>query len=104
MPLIYYFLLTLLLEMPWVYFFFKKEIPFALVVALLLNLFTWPLLHVLLYYTGININVLELGVALTEGLGFWLLLSCRWQKAWGLAFLANGCSYGLGLLINQFIV
>lgn len=78
--------------------------PYALIVALLLNLFTWPLLHVLLHYTNIHTHVLELGVALTEGLGFWLLLPCRWQKAWGLAFLANGCSYGLGVLINRFIV
>jgi hypothetical protein len=153
MPLICYFFLTLLLELPWVYLFFnpdfavgcktcpkgrrkpfwealsgltltkmlrilrqpkanfaeakfgfKKELPYAMVVAFLLNLFTWPLLHVLLHYTNININILELGVAATEGLGFWLLLGCRWQKAWGVAILANGCSYGAGVLLNKYFV
>jgi hypothetical protein len=104
MPLIYYFLLTLVLELPWVYLFFKKELPYAMVVAFLLNLFTWPLLHVLLHYTSININILELGVAATEGLGFWLLLGCRWQKAWGVAILANGFSYGVGVLLNTYIL
>jgi len=104
MPLFGYFVLTLLLELPFVYFFFKKQVPYALAVSFLLNLFTWPLLHILLYSTHININVLEAGVAVTEGLGYWLLLDCRWQKAWGISILANGVSYGVGVLLNHYIL
>ena len=71
-----YFVLTLLLELPIVLLFFKGEWKFALLIGFLLNLFTWPLLHILLFYTGININILEIGVAITESIGYYLLMQC----------------------------
>lgn len=98
-----YFILTLLLELPVVLLFFKSEWKFALLIGFLLNLFTWPLLHILLFYTGININVLEIAVAVTEGIGYRLLLNCSWKKAMLLGFLANGISYGTGLMLNNFL-
>jgi hypothetical protein len=104
MPFYCYFLLTLVLELPIVLLAFKKERKQVLLVGFLLNLFTWPLLHVILYSTAININVLEAGVAITEGAGYWLLLQCRWQKAFLLSFLVNGLSYGAGLILNNYIL
>jgi hypothetical protein len=104
MPFYCYFLLTLALELPLVLLFFKKEWKQALPVGFLLNLFTWPLLHILLYNTKIDINLLEAGVAITEGLGYWLLLGCRWQKALLVSFLVNAFSYGAGLLLNNYIL
>jgi hypothetical protein len=98
-----YFVLTLLLELPIVLLFFKGEWKFALLIGFLLNLFTWPLLHILLFYTGININILEIGVAITESIGYYLLMQCNWKKAITLGFTANAVSYGLGLLLNNFI-
>jgi hypothetical protein len=104
MPFYCYFLLTLLLELPFVLLVFKKEWKQALLVGFLLNLFTWPLLHVLLSSTTININVLEAGVAITEGAGYYLLMQCNWKKAFILAFLVNGFSYGAGLILNHYVL
>lgn len=102
MPFYFYFFLTLLLELPIVLLFFKKQWKFALLIGVLLNLFTWPLLHVLMYYSAIDINVLEVGVALSEGLGYWIFMQCTWQKGFGVSFFVNGFSYGIGILINIF--
>jgi hypothetical protein len=104
MPFYCYFLLTLALELPIVLLFFKTQWKQALLVGFLLNLFTWPLLHVLLYNAEININLLEIGVALAEGAGYLLLLNCRWQKAFFISFLVNGFSYGFGLILNNYIL
>lgn len=98
-----WFLLTLLIELPLVYIFFRQDRKFALLTGFLLNLFTWPLLHVLIFYTGININILEFSVAVTESTGYYIMLNCKWKKAIAFAFLANILSYGLGLLLNKFL-
>jgi len=98
-----YFLVTLIIELPIACLFFKSQWKFALLIGFLLNLFTWPLLHILLFYTGININLLETGVAITESIGYYLLMQCSWKKALALGFLANAISYGIGLLLNRLI-
>ena len=102
MSLYIYFLMTLLIEMPLVVCCFQRQWKYALLIGFLLNLFTWPLLHVLIFSFGINVNMLELGVALTEGLGYWILLECGWKKAFTVSFLANGLSYWIGLLLKNF--
>lgn len=99
----WYFLITLLIELPIVLLFFNKEWKFALLVGFLLNLFTWPLLHVLLFYSNINLNILELGVAVTESTGFYFLMQCSWKKALVLGFIANATSYGIGIILNNYI-
>ena len=101
MPLYFYFLLTLVIELPIVLLYFRKQWKQALVVGFLLNLFTWPLLHVFLFETGININLLEILIAITEGVGYFLLMRCKWWKAFLLSFFVNGLSYGIGILINN---
>lgn len=97
-----YFLLTLVIELPVVWLFFRSEAKHALIAGFLLNLFTWPLLHVLLFYTDSNINVLELCVAITESIGYSIMMHCSWKKAMLLGFIANAASYGIGLLLNNF--
>lgn len=95
-----YFLMTLLIELPIVLLFFSKETKSAFTAGFLLNLFTWPTLHVLLFYSHADINLLELGVAITEAAGYKLLMNCSWKKAFLLGFIANMASYGVGILIN----
>jgi len=99
----FYFIITLVIELPVVVLFFRKEWKFALLVGFLLNLFTWPVLHIFLFYTAININVLELCVALTESVGYFLLLQCSWKKALALGFTANAISYGIGIILNNYL-
>jgi len=98
----YFFILTLLIELPIVLIFFYKEWKAALLIGSLLNLFTWPLLHIFLLNTNVNINVLEAGVAITEAIGYKLLLRCSWKKAFGISISANGASYGAGLLLDHY--
>lgn len=101
MPLYFYFLLTLVIELPIAALYFKTQWKQAIVVGFLLNLFTWPLLHVFLFETYISINLLEIMVAITEGIGYFLFMECKWWKGILLSCVANGLSYGVGILINN---
>ena len=103
MPVWFYFALTLIIELPVAILFFKKEWKFALLIGFLLNLFTWPLLHILLFYSTADINILEIGVAITESIGYYLLMQCSWKKALVLSFTANAFSYGIGIILNQYL-
>ena len=98
-----YFIITLIIELPIVVLFFKQERKFAVLIAFLLNLFTWPVLHILLHYTTIDVNVLEIGVAVTESIGYYLLMQCSWKKALALGFTANAISYGIGIILNNYL-
>ena len=100
MPFYCYFLLTLLLELPIVCWFFKPQWKYALLIGGLLNLFSWPLLHWFIYTTNLPIFILEIGVVLVEAIGFRIFLTGSYKKALGVSLLANGFSYGVGLLIN----
>ena len=104
MPVWFYLILTLILELPVVLLFFKKQWKYALLIGFLLNLLTWPSLHLLLEYTIIDINILEIGVVVTEGLGYCIYMGCKWQKGFGISFLVNGLSYGAGLLFDTYIL
>ena len=99
----WFFLLTLAAEYPVVLFFYRQEWRKALLPCLLLNLFTWPLLHYLLFTTHIPLPLMEIGVALTEMIGYRLLLKSSWGRSFVIAFVANGVSYAIGLLINNYI-
>jgi hypothetical protein len=100
----YYFLLTLLLELPLVLLFYPRAKRFTLIIGVLLNAVTWPSLHLCIYYTDIPVPILETGVALVEGLGYALFLPGKKYRAFGVAFLVNGCSYGIGVLLNHYIM
>lgn len=100
MPVYLYFLLTIIIELPLLLLFFKEQWKLALLTGLFLNFFTWPLLHFFVYTTSINVNMLELGVALIEAVGYRIFLQTGWKKALGVSFLLNGLSYGIGLLIH----
>jgi hypothetical protein len=100
----WYFVITLLLEIPVVLYGYKKQWRTALVSCLLLNLFTWPLLAYLLLSTELDLLLLEAGVLLVEMTGYKFLLNSRWGKAFIVALTANGLSYGAGLLINTYLL
>jgi hypothetical protein len=99
-----FFVLTLVLEYPVILFFYRKQPKEVTLPFLLLNLFTWPLLHFFLLTTDISLPFMELGVALTEMTGYKLLMKSSWKKSIAAAFIANGLSYGAGLLINNYIL
>ena len=100
----WFFALTLLIEFPIILLFYYKQWKEILIPFFLLNLFTWPLLHFLLLTTDISLSLLELGVALAETAGYKLLMKSSWGRSFAAAFIANGVSYGVGLLINNYIL
>ncbi|MBS1512533.1 MAG: hypothetical protein JST86_16935 [Bacteroidetes bacterium] len=99
----WYFVITLAIELPVIAVLFRKQLKNAMAAGFLLNLFTWPLLNILLYYTSANVNIMELGVAVTESIGYYVLLQCSFRKALLAGFLANLLSYGAGLIINHYL-
>ena len=101
MPLYFYFFITLIIELPLVIFYFRKQWRQALAAGFLLNMLTWPLLHIFLFETTLNIPLLEAGVAIIEGVGYFLLMKCKWWKGILLSIFVNGLSYGIGILINN---
>jgi hypothetical protein len=101
MEIFYYLLLTILIELPVVIFFYRKSWQQALIVGLLLNAFTWPLLQLALEYMSRDwIPLLELIIVLVEGFGYYVFIKQRLSFALLVSLLANGLSYGIGFLIN----
>lgn len=99
MPIYFYFLFTLLIEMPLVLLWLRKNWKEALLVGFLLNLFTWPTLIFLISVTRIDVNMLEIGVAIVEGTGYWLFFKRKWWACFIVGFVINGISYGIGLIL-----
>ncbi|HRE36918.1 MAG TPA: hypothetical protein PK092_00645 [Chitinophagaceae bacterium] len=99
-----FFVLTLVIEYPVIFFFYKKQWKELILPFLLLNLFTWPLLHFFLLTTDISLPVLELGVVIAEMTGYKFLMKSCWKKSFAAAFAANGVSYGAGMLINNYFL
>ena len=100
MAIFKYFILTLILELPIVLFAFRSQLGKALIVDILLNLLTWPLITLLYINTNINLMIMELCVFIIEGIGFKLFLNGKWSKAMLVSLLANGFSLSVGLLIS----
>jgi hypothetical protein len=97
-----FFLLTLIIEFPVVYLFYKKQLKHVLLPFFLLNLFTWPLLHIFLDNSDYNIYLLELCVVIIEAIGYKLFMKSSWGKAFFVSFVANALSYFIGVLIFEY--
>ena len=101
MEMFKYLFFTLIIELPIVLFAFRNEWKTSLLIGVLLNLLTWPLLTLLYHYSKIPLLILEAGVFLIEALGYTIFLSSKWQKAAMVSFIANACSLLIGIWIND---
>ncbi|MBS1730954.1 MAG: hypothetical protein JSS67_09300 [Bacteroidetes bacterium] len=95
-----YFFYTLLAELPIVILAYFHEWRKVIIVDILLNLFTWPLLTLLYFKTDIHLIILELGVFIVEAVGFQIYFKGTWKKAFFISFLANGLSLLLAVFLN----
>ncbi len=94
MVLAFNLLLILLVELPIVGFFFRKrKRKLALVAGLFVNIITWPLVNIIRLNTDWNLNMVEIGVVIFEGVAYWLLLGRNWKKAILITLLANAASF-----------
>ncbi|HEX4877021.1 MAG TPA: hypothetical protein VFV31_10145 [Chitinophagaceae bacterium] len=100
----WFFALTLVLEYPIILLFYQKQWKEVFLPFLLLNLFTWPLLHFFLLTTNLPLLLLEVGVMVTEMTGYKILMKSTWKKSFAASWVANGVSYGAGLLINNYVL
>lgn len=94
-------LLTLLLELPIIALFFKrKKRPDALMNALMINLISWPVAHILKISTDLNVYIIETIVVTGEGIALWLLTGCGWKKGFIMSLIANVISFAVTSLIH----
>ena len=87
-------LLTLLLELPIIALFYKKKKrSTAVTYGFFIVLASWPIVHILKMSTDININYIEIGVIIAEGLALWILTNCGWKKGFLISLVINCFSF-----------
>ena len=94
MRLAFNFFLIIIVELPIIILFFKrKKRQHALYIALLINIISWAIAHVILFSTDINIYYVAALVAVGEAVAFNKLLECSWKKAILMSLLVNSISF-----------
>lgn len=100
MDLAFNLLLTLLLEIPIVGFFFRRrKRKYAYLIGFLANIITWPIVNVIRLNTDFNLNIVQIGVVLGEGIAYWIFLECGWKKGLLISTLANLISF----IVTKFV-
>jgi riboflavin transporter FmnP len=88
------FLISLLVELPIVILFFKrKKRKEAAWMAVLINIISWSIAHIIFFSTELPVYYVAIGLAIGEAIAFFLLLNCNWKKAISIAVLANSLSF-----------
>jgi hypothetical protein len=94
MELAFNLLLTLLIELPIVAFFFRqRKRKYALSIAFFANIITWPIVNIIRINTDWNLNWVEVGVVIAEGFAYWLLLGRHVKRSIIITILANTASF-----------
>ena len=100
MGLAFNFLLTLLIELPIVVLFFKrKKRKEAALMAVLINIVSWSIAHIIFFSSDLPVYYVAIGLAIGEAIAFNLLLECNWKKAIILSLLANTLSFFITQLV-----
>ena len=98
------FLLTILVELPIIALFFKrKKRQFAVLIALLINIISWSVAHIIFFTTDINMTYAAIGLAVGEAIAFHKFLNCNWKKAIIMSLLVNSLSFFATQLIPEDI-
>ena len=99
-----------MVEVPIIAFFFvKKEREKAVMMAILVNFISWPIMQSIFFFTDMNLKVFHdrLVVSLIflalEFIAYKLLLDCSWKKSFMMTTIANTLSFLLcALIIHHF--
>ena len=93
-------LLTILIELTILALFFKiKKRQAAIMMAILINVISWSVAHMIIFSTDINIYYVAIGLAIGEAIAFHQLLECNWKKAIILSLIVNSLSFFIIQLI-----
>lgn len=94
MELAFNLLLTILVELPIIAFFFtKRKRKYALSIGFFVNIITWPLINIIRINTDWNLNWVEVGVVIVEGVAYYLLLGRHLKRSILITILANAASF-----------
>jgi hypothetical protein len=94
------FLLIILVEIPILILFFKrKKRQNAIYMALLINIISWAVAHVILFSTEVNIYYVTILIIIGEAIAFNKFLECSWKKSFIMSLLVNTLSF----LATQYI-
>lgn len=94
------FLLTILIELPIIAFFFKRrKRKAAILMGLLINIISWSIAHIIFFSTDINIYYVAIGLAIGEAIAFHQFLECNWKKAIIMSLIVNSLSFAAARLV-----
>ena len=96
-----YLLLTMLIEIPIYFLFDRIRMYFSILILILANCFTWPLLNILFQTTQIHLLILESGVTLAEAFIIYFFLEQKFSRALLISFVQNSVTTFLGIWINH---
>ncbi|HNE49601.1 MAG TPA: hypothetical protein PLZ64_00595 [Chitinophagales bacterium] len=93
--------LTIFIEIPIYFLFVRKQFAYSILILVLANCLTWPILNILYHTTSIPLLVLESGVTLVEAIIIYYFLQQRFLKALLISFVQNAVTTFLGVWINH---
>ncbi|HNM31436.1 MAG TPA: hypothetical protein PKM51_01700 [Chitinophagales bacterium] len=96
-----YLALTIFIEIPIYFLFVRKQFAYSILILVLANCLTWPILNILYHTTSIPLLVLESGVTLVEAIIIYYFLQQRFLKALLISFVQNAVTTFLGVWINH---
>ncbi len=96
MVLAFNFLIIILIELPIIALFFKrKKRQAALGMALLINIISWSVTHIVFFTFDINMYYVAVVLAIGEAIAFHFLLPCNWKKAFIISLIVNSLSFSI---------
>ncbi|HUM51702.1 MAG TPA: hypothetical protein PK431_07785 [Chitinophagales bacterium] len=96
-----YLLLTMLIEIPIYFLFVREKIAYSILILVLANCFTWPILNILFHNTHIHLLLLETGVTVVEAFIICFFLEQKFSKALLISFIQNVVTTFIGVWINH---
>ena len=93
--------LTMLIEIPIYFLFDRSKVLFSILILVLANCFTWPIINILYQTTNINLLILESGVTLVEAAIIYYFLAQKFSKALLISLIQNGITTTVGIYINH---
>jgi hypothetical protein len=91
----------MLIEIPIYFLFVREKIAYSILILVLANCFTWPILNILFHNTHIHLLILEIGVTIVEAFVIYLFLEQKFPKALLVSFVQNIVSTFIGVCINH---
>lgn len=91
----------MLIEIPIYFLFDRNKVLFSILILVLANCFTWPIINILFQTTNIPLLILESGVTLVEAFIIYKFLGQKFLKALLISLIQNSITTFIGIYINH---